>query len=162
MLRTEHHGRVDSLDWGGRVDPAAERHSPDRRTDVGPRRELGEELLDLSLGLVGCALQENLSVLRREMRSEKGDTGEVKPAVGQQVQDDRVLTGRPRGRDPQEGLVLGEVEALEAVHEHGRRRLARVEPARIDLGDVGHEVGLGVTGGLEECHETAEELVVRE
>ncbi len=44
--------------------------------------------------------------------------------------------------------------------EHGGRGLAGVEPAHVDLPDVGDEIGLGVAGVAEERDETAEELVV--
>jgi len=71
-----------------------------------------------------------------------------------------VLPGRPRGGDPQVGLGLRKMQALEAVHEHRRRSLPRVQSPGVDLADVSDEVGLGVTGAGEELGETAEELVV--
>ena len=73
-----------------------------------------------------------------------------------------MLAGRSRRGDAEVRLGRGEVEALGAVGPHRGARLSGVEPASVDLADVRHEVGLGVTRGLEETNEVPEELVVRE
>jgi hypothetical protein len=109
---------------------------------------------------VGCPLEEHVPVLRAEVGSEHRDRGEVEAAVRQHGQDDRVLPGSARSRDAQVGLGPREVETLRAVLEHGGRGLANVEPADVDLANVGDELGLGVPRVVEERGEPAEELVV--
>jgi hypothetical protein len=52
------------------------------------------------------------------------------------------------------------VEDLRAVRVHRGRGLADVQPARIDLADVGDEFGLGAARVPEQLGEPAEELVV--
>jgi hypothetical protein len=64
------------------------------------------------------------------------------------------------GGDAEVGLGVREMEALRAVREHRGRGLTGVEPARVDLADVGDEVGLGVAGVAQQIGESAEQLVV--
>jgi len=64
-------------------------------------------------------------------------------------------------QDAQPGLGLGEVQDLRAVREHRRSSLAGVELARVDLSDVGDEVGLDTSGLTRQVGQTAEQLVVR-
>ena len=68
---------------------------------------------------------------------------------------------RRSGRgDAQIGLRLRKVEDLRAVREHRRRGRARVQAARVDLTEVGDEVGLDTPGLPQDLGETAQQLVV--
>ena len=140
------HGRL-----GARAEPEGRRRRPGpavgqlphHRRSLRTRRHLCDQLLDLSLGRVGRPLQEIVPILRREVRRQLRDPGQMKAPVGQHRQQHRVLPRRARRRDAQVGLGLREVKDLRAPGEHRGRGLAGVEPARVHLADVGHEVGLG-------------------
>ena len=64
---------------------------------------------------------------------------EMDPAVGEQLQDNRKATRRPRGLDPVQGSMLREMKHLRAVGEHRRTALAEVQPARVEFGERRHE-----------------------
>jgi hypothetical protein len=89
--------------------------------------------------------QQRVGVLLGEVRDQLGDAGQVEATFGQHGQEDGILPGRSGRRDPQIRLGLGEMEDLRAIGEHRRGGFAGVEPAFVDLADVGHEVGFGVT-----------------
>ncbi len=135
---------------------------PDESRRIGTGRQLGRELLDLALRAVGGPLEDGVPVVGGEVRGELGDGGEVEPPVGEHGEEDRVLARRPGGGDAQVGLGLGEVEPLGAVGEHGRRGLAGVEPACVDLADVGDEVGFVASRLAQDVGEAEEELAVGE
>ena len=159
------HGRL-----GARAEPEGRRRRPGpavgqlphHRRSIRTRRHLGDQLLDLSLGPVGRPLQEIVPVLRRQVRCQLRDAGQVKPPVGQHGQEHRVLSRRPCRRDAQVGFGLREVKDLRAPGEHRGRGLAGVEPARVHLADVGNEVGLAAAGASQELGQAAEQLVVRD
>jgi hypothetical protein len=130
--------------------------------DVGSGSAFGEELLDLALGLVNGAREEQVSVLRREMRSQLGDARQMETAIPEHREEHRVLSSRPGHGDAQVGLGLGEVEDVCAVDEHRGGGLASVEAPCLHLGDVGDEVGLDAAGLAEEIGEPTQEVVVGE
>ena len=140
---------------------------PPRRQLAHPRRhvrtgpQLGHDLLDLALGLVGGALQEGLSVPGRQVRGQQRDAAQVNPPVAEHLEEHRVLATRPRHVDPQRGLGLREMQHLDAVGVHGGRGLPGVEPARVHLGDEGDEVGLDAAGLLQHLGQAAQQIVVR-
>ena len=57
------------------------------------------------------------------------------------------------GGDPKIGLGLGEMKDLGAVRKHRGRGFAGVEPAPVDLANVGDEGGLVATGLTEEIRQ---------
>jgi len=73
-----------------------------------------------------------------------------------------VPSRRTRDSNAQVGFGLGEVKPLRAVGKHGRRGLAGVQPTRIHLGAVGHEVGLDPSRLTKELGQTAEQVLVRD
>jgi hypothetical protein len=87
---------------------------------------------------VGGQAEDEIAVDRRQMGSDQRDRREMEATVGQHLEHDRVLPGDTSGRDAQVGLGSGQVKALGAVLEHGWRRLAGVQPTRVDFADVGH------------------------
>jgi hypothetical protein len=136
------------------------RDPADQRRHVGARSDLCEQLLDLALGPVRRSLQQEVPVPGSQVRRDHRDRGEVEPPVGEHGQEHRVLPGGASSGDAQVGLRPREVETVRAVLEHGRHGLAGVEPARVDLADVGDEIGLGVARRVHESGEPAQELVV--
>ena len=84
----------------------------------------------------------------------------MKPTVGQHVEEEGMLEGGTGRGDAQVGLGLGEVKDLSTVGEHRRGGFASVEPALVDLGDVGHEIGLRAAGLVEQIAQPTEQLVV--
>jgi hypothetical protein len=135
---------------------------PYHRRSIRTRRDLCDQLLDLPLGPVGGPLQEIVPVLRRQVRGHLRDGGQVQTPIGQHRQEHRVLSRRTCRGDAQVGLGLREMEDLRAVGEHRGRSLAGVEPALVDLADVGDEVGLDAPGLPQKLDEAAQQLVVRD
>jgi hypothetical protein len=70
------------------------------------------------------------------------DRRQVKTAIPQHGQDDRMLPRRTGRRNTEIGLGLGEVQDLHAVGEHRGEGLAGIELSLLHLGDVGDDVGL--------------------
>ena len=58
------------------------------------------------------------------------------------------------------GLGLREVQDLGAIRIHGGAGLAGVEPALVDLGDVGDEVDFRAAGLSQDLGETLEQIIV--
>jgi len=71
-----------------------------------------------------------------------------------------VLARGSGGRDAQVRFGLREAEALRAVGEHRRTCLAGIEPPRIHLGDVCHELGFDPARVAHDLPEPEEEVVV--
>ena len=138
------------------------RQLPHERRHVGPRRQLGDELLDLPLRKVAGAAEHRLPVLASEVRDQKRDPGEVQAAVSQHVEQGGVASGGTCHLDAQPGLRFGQMEALDTIREHRRARLAQVEAPLVHLGDVGDEVGLDTAGVVQDLRQAQEEDVVRE
>jgi len=107
-------------------------------------------------------LKQRLGAFVREVRSQLGDGAEMQAAIGQHVEQHREAARGASAGDAQVGLVLGEVEHLDAVGEHARARLTQVEPAGVDLGDVRHDLGLAAPVPIDEGGEPLEQLVIRE
>ena len=138
------------------------RQLPHHRRNVRPGRDLGDQLLDLTLGPVGGSFQEPVPVLAREVRGQQGDRRQVKTAIGQHGQEHRMLPRRAGRGDAEIGLGLREVQDLHAVDEHRRKGLAGKEPSLVHLGDVRDDVGLDSPGLAHELGQAVEQLVVRD
>jgi hypothetical protein len=137
------------------------RQLPHERGHVGPRTDLGDQLLDLALGQVRRTTEERVAVLPRQVRRQLGDAAEVQAAVGEHREQDWMLARGARRHDPQVGFRLREMEDVDAVAEHRRRRRARIEASPIHLADVGDDVGLSATGVAQELGEATKQRVVR-
>jgi hypothetical protein len=131
-----------------------------RRRHVGPWCQPGHELVDLALAPVRRPAQDLVPVLGGEVRSDLRDRAEVQSAVGQHRQENGMLARGASCSNAEAGLGLREVEPLGAVDEHRSSSLSSVEPTPVDLADVGHDIGLHVSGVREELGEPAEKIVV--
>ena len=78
---------------------------------------------------MGGPLQEGLPVLRGQVRGQLRDGRQVQPPVGEQGQEEGMLSRGAGGGDAQLGSGLGEMEDLGAVREH---RCARVSLGKGD------------------------------
>ena len=72
-------------------------------------------------------------ILRRQVRRQQTDRGQVHRPVRQQLQDDRKAPRGAGGLDPSIGRVLGEAEDLRAVGEERRAALPEIEPPRVQF-----------------------------
>jgi hypothetical protein len=77
------------------------------------------------------------------MRRQPRDPAEVQPSVAEHLEQDGMLTRRPRHGDAEIGLVLPQAENSPAVFEHRRARLAGIEPPALHLCDMSDHLGLG-------------------
>ncbi len=137
------------------------RQLPDERRSIAARRELSHELFDLALREEGGAGQDRGRVLVGEVRSQQRDAGEMQPSVAQHLQQRRVSSRGPCDHDAETGFRLRQVQLLDAVVEHRRARLAQEKAPRIDLGDVGDQVGLDPARVAEDRGEPLEQVAVR-
>jgi hypothetical protein len=94
------------------------------------------------------------------VRRDQPGAAQVKAAVGEHRQEFRVLPRGPGHGDAEVGLGLREVQDAQAVHEHGGRRAACVEPPCIDLADVRDQLGLDAARLSHEVAQAAEQLGV--
>ena len=78
----------------------------DEGGQIGLREALGQQQQDLGLRLVEGGRKQLLGVLLGQAGRQQGDAGEMKPAVGQGVEDDREAPRRARRPDPPAGDVL--------------------------------------------------------
>ena len=111
---------------------------------------------------MGGPLQDVLPVLRGQVRRQLRDGGQVQPSVGEQGEEEGMLSRGAGGGDAEVGLGLGEMEDVGAVREHRGRGFPGVEPAPVDLANVSDEVGLVATGPTEEIRQAPEQIVVGE
>jgi hypothetical protein len=105
--------------------------------------------------------EERVAILPRQVRRQLGDAAEVQTAVGEHREKDGMLACGARRHDPQVGFRLREMEDVDAVAEHRRRRRACIEASPIDLADVGDEVALGGARVAKDLGEALKQLVVR-
>jgi hypothetical protein len=105
-----------------------------RRRQAVPSRK---HVLDLGLPTVRSPLDQLLDGLGSEVRGKQANSRQVKPSLGQGREEDRIVTRRPGGLDPLAGFILGEMQLVDAVDEHGGVSGGCVELAGIDLGNVG-------------------------
>jgi hypothetical protein len=134
----------------------------DGRSDVGLGLQLADELPDLAVGYPGSPPEQRLRVLAGQVRSQPGDPAQVQPAVAQHVQQGRALAGGPGHGDAQVGFVRAEGEHTPPVLEHRRADFVGVQPAPLDLADVGDDVGLAPPRLPHELGQLMEKVLVSE
>jgi len=86
------------------------------------------------------------------MGSEDAKGRQMEPSVFQGIEERRKSSGGPGGMDPSSGRILGKMQLIHAVGEHGRITRRGIEPPFIDLRDVGENLrrdppGAGDQGG---------------
>src|SRR6058998_2789441 len=86
---------------------------------------------------MGSRLHEALDVLRREMGCKQAHCRQVEPPLSQRDEEGRELPSGPSRLDALRRRVLGQAQLSNTVRMHGRIAGRRVQPARIDLGDMG-------------------------
>ena len=96
------------------------------------------------------------------MGSNQARAREMKVPLLERRQNDRKLPSRPRDRDSFVRDTFGEVEHVDAIIEHRGARLLEVEPPRIDLPQMGDELGLEVVVALDQVVQMQQELSVGE
>ncbi len=82
----------------------------------------------------------------------------VQLAAAHGGEDLGVTTGGPGGRDAFVRDALGEAQDALAVREQRRAAFLDVEPARVDLGEVGEQLGLDGVSAPDELMEAGEQL----
>jgi len=132
----ESHPHSDRL---GRADRFRQRQ--DLRRDVRPRRDLGDQPGEVALAPVPRPRKQLAVILLREMRGQQVDRRQVDVAAGEHLEHPRKPPRRPRRRDPLAGRRLGHVQPLDTEREQGRARLAKVQPALLDLDQIRQELG---------------------
>jgi len=148
--------------WTCRHPGSALGQLPDRRPSLGSGLQLCHQLVDLAPRAVGGPLEDRLAILGGQVRCQPSDPAQVEPSVAQHGEEHRVLARGARHRDPQVSLLLAQVEYLGAVLKHRRGRLAGVEPALVELGDVRHDIGLDTSRLPHERGQAAQQLAIRE
>ena len=101
-------------------------------------------------------------VLGREVRSEQPHGREIDATGLQQREDDREATYGPRDLDAVVGLVLGESEDLPALGEEGGVALAQVDVTSVQLGQVRHQQGRGLSFSGSQSLQLRDEITVAE
>ncbi len=119
------------------------RHGPHHPRDLWPWEAPGQKLLDLRLPPVRRRLEQLVRVFRREMRRQETHPGQMEPPLSQGGEEGREPPGGSGCLDPLQGTVLGEPKLVDTIRVHRRVAGRGVEPASIDLGDVGEERGRG-------------------
>jgi hypothetical protein len=88
------------------------------------RRERNEHFLDRAPGLEGCPCEESGRVFPAEVRNDPSGSGEMKATVRQHHEQQGMVTRGASDRNPKVGFLLGQVQDIGTVSEHGRRRLS--------------------------------------
>jgi hypothetical protein len=104
--------------------------------------------------------QNDVPILRGQVRRQQGDPAEMKLAFRQHDKEHRVLARSAGRNNAQIRLGLGEVKHPGRVREHRRARLVSVELPLVHLGHVRDEIGFGAARGARELDEAFEQLLV--
>ena len=100
-----------------------------------------DQLLDLALAPAARGLEQLTVILAREVRREDPYCRQVQGALAQPLEDDREPSDHAGRLHAVVGSVLRETETLRAISEERWIPGAQVEPSRIELRQVSHEVG---------------------
>ena len=147
-------GHVETVD--------VRRQRADRRRHDRARRQSRDDLVHVAALHAADLVEERAMVFRREVRREEPHGRQVQPSVGEHLQDDRESPRRARGADavarpPSESLRTSVQYAEEAS-----AALAAVQPAALDLAEVGEELDRHRAGGPAEVGHAREEGGIRE
>ena len=94
---------------------------------------------------------EGLRVRRREMRRKKSDGSEVQPSLLEAFEKNREPPAHPGALNALVGRILRKAKSLDAIVPHGRIAGLQVEPAEVDLGEMGEQAGGGFAILRDEC-----------
>ncbi|HEU4798897.1 MAG TPA: hypothetical protein VFT63_08195 [bacterium] len=93
----------------------------------------------MPLTLMLSRLEEFTMVLRREVWRQQSDRREVHRSIAEQLEDDGILSSGPSRLNAAIGGMLGEMEHLQTIGEHGGATLSEVETTLVEDGEVGDE-----------------------
>src|SRR5436190_15693761 len=136
-LTTGEGGRIHALGWKPLARKLSER--PHARFDVGPRKPLRDDLVDLALGLVACRIEERAMVRLVEVALQLKERRERDLSRLELLEDDREASCEPgRGRASMSGVVAHpKPPATEVVQRRASEQLP--EPPPIDLDEEDDE-----------------------
>jgi hypothetical protein len=138
------------------------RKLPNGRRHIWPRREPGHDLRDLFL-LLAARRVEHLPVVGEcQTRREEPHRGQGDGPCGQHVEDDGKPPGRAGHLDAIVGFPFREAQGIPAVDVEGTVPRAQVHVPRVQLGEVGDELGRRVTLACDQALHPRDELGVRE
>jgi hypothetical protein len=137
----ESHPHSDRL---GRPDRLRQRH--DLRRNVRPRRNLGDQPVEVALAPVPRPRKQLAVILLREMGGQHVDRRQVDLPAGEHLEHPRKPPSRPRRGDPLASRRLGHPQPLDTEREQGRARLPKVEPALVDLDQIRQQLGRDLVG----------------
>ena len=137
---------------------ALARKAPNRARDVRLGREPRHHLLDPGLSLAAGGLEDVAVILRGEEGREELDRREVHGPLGEQLEDEREPAGRPGHFHAVVGLPLGKAESVSTIDVERRVTLAQVYLARVELREVGDDLGGHVTFAGDKGLDAANEL----
>jgi hypothetical protein len=102
-------------------------------------------------------------VLRREVRSQQTNGAQAQRAGCQEIEDEREAPAGPSGLDAVAGGILGEPKGLRAIAEERTIALSGVEHrAAIERGQMGDQLGRGLTLLASEHLQAGEEVLIRQ
>jgi len=104
-----------------------------------------EPRFDLLLSFVPGPRDQIFQILLGEMGREEAHSGKMKPTALQLAEEDRKPSSGASDMDPTVGGILGHVQLLDAVGEHGWIFCLGIEASIIHLGDVSKKVRRGRT-----------------
>jgi hypothetical protein len=126
------------------------------------REALGQQSLDLGLGLVLGRRQQLLGILGRELRRQQAHAAHVQPALGDGFEDRGEVPGRMGRLHALPGDVFGDAQLAHAVGMHRGICGRRVEPASVHLGQMREHPGGGDAVLSDERREIPEQHVIGE
>lgn len=139
--------------WGGR-----DRLHPGR--DVRPWEPFGQQPLDLLRRLVRGRRQEFLCRVFGEMRRQQHRPAQMQPPLGDRIEDGWEAPGGTGHADALVRRHFGSAQVPNAVGKHGGKAGRSEELARVELGDVGEQIGRGAELLPVVCHEIAMQSLV--
>ena len=153
---------LHDVSWTGCVAVSRRRQPSDRGLHIGPRREAGNQFVDLPPRHPLSFAQDRGVILGREVRCQKTDGRQVHPAVGKQIEDHRKRPRRPRSFDAVAGGGFREPENLRAVREQLSRSLASIELAPIQFREMDEKLDSDVPRLFGENEHAGDERLVRQ
>ena len=99
-------------------------------------------------------------VARSQVRRQEPHRGQVDRTLREQVEDHRKASSGAGHLDPVVGLPFREPQGVPAVDEERAVALAQEHVARVELGEVGHDLGRQVMVAGDEALQPRNEIVI--
>jgi hypothetical protein len=133
-----------------------------RGRHVRPRRDVRDDHLNLGLSLATRGLEHLEMVGWSQMGREQSARRQAHRSRGEHVEDRRKSARRAGDLDACVGLRLRQTESIAAIDEERAVTLAQVHVARVQLGEMGHELCGRHTLARYEASHARDEVRVRE